>query len=520
MSILISPDALEIDAVVPQCLDNQFVSNSTFSLMLKKGWNYDKPEIKKIREQEFKSEFIRSLIYSSQVIIQRMGFWSSDFLYTNFQASNPKNSEAFATLIGNGVIVPYLFKESSFSEPPDLETHQAGKVAMNHLFSLLDKNLKCVRLAVDENLNQELTQELANVFSRKVTSFRYFQAPEMSGLGREIFEDSTILDDPKRWPRFRKSIKQFSNHWDNELIDRVDTENPYLSRAEIYSTHFMREKNSVANGNFKQPTQDEFIFEKKKLVDLVYNTNLPDALGRYTFTPQGLPSRLALQDAPNKVKKDSKQIFDSVNDKELLDYLKKQLSANIQKPMALPILKDLEIHDVVEIRTLPEWAHFIHAQQDLLSNPLSALHNFATFHNAFATFQTALSNWYISKDYAHNLEAKYSNYATLAISVAGQLIFLNAGAPSVWQNTGMILSSAGAQLLPKRINKYAVKLMACVLDTEKKAIDQSRSYSIELMEAAGDFSREDIEDLINSIQKKPEHGFIMNGLGIADQGID
>ena len=79
MVTLLSPDSLEADAVVPQCLDNQYVSDNVFSYMVKKDVGYDDPFVSEQREKEVKTEFIRSLVYSSQVIVQRAFLKNNDF---------------------------------------------------------------------------------------------------------------------------------------------------------------------------------------------------------------------------------------------------------------------------------------------------------------------------------------------------------------------------------------------------------------------------------------------------------
>src|SRR4051794_20418041 len=110
---LIHPDSLEADAVVPQCLDNQYVSDAVFEDMLARGVDYRDADVKARREADFKTEFIRSLVYSSQVIIQRAFFVNSDFLFKHYAPENGESRAAFARLICDRAIVPFLFRESS-----------------------------------------------------------------------------------------------------------------------------------------------------------------------------------------------------------------------------------------------------------------------------------------------------------------------------------------------------------------------------------------------------------------------
>lgn len=99
MPDLINPDGLEADAVVPQCLDNQYVPDEIFNDMVQRGVDYLDLEISEARERTFRTEFVRSLVYSSQVVIQRAYFKNSDFLYRNYLPQNGQDLQAFAGLM-------------------------------------------------------------------------------------------------------------------------------------------------------------------------------------------------------------------------------------------------------------------------------------------------------------------------------------------------------------------------------------------------------------------------------------
>lgn len=56
---LIGPDNLEVDAVVPQCLDNQYVSDRVFSEMIEHGVDYRDKRIAELRENDFRTSVTR-----------------------------------------------------------------------------------------------------------------------------------------------------------------------------------------------------------------------------------------------------------------------------------------------------------------------------------------------------------------------------------------------------------------------------------------------------------------------------
>jgi hypothetical protein len=56
---LFVPDQLEADAVVPQCLDNQYLSDRVFNYLIEHRADYDNSEVRRLRQAETQTEFIR-----------------------------------------------------------------------------------------------------------------------------------------------------------------------------------------------------------------------------------------------------------------------------------------------------------------------------------------------------------------------------------------------------------------------------------------------------------------------------
>jgi hypothetical protein len=112
----ILPENLEADAVVPRCLDKQYVSDEVFFYLLKQRTDYDNSEVRKKHKQEVHTEFIRSLVHSSQVVINRASMKNNDHLYQNYLPENADSFAAFSKLIGQGAVVPFLHTESSLAD--------------------------------------------------------------------------------------------------------------------------------------------------------------------------------------------------------------------------------------------------------------------------------------------------------------------------------------------------------------------------------------------------------------------
>jgi hypothetical protein len=96
--------------------------------------------------------------------------------------------------------------------------------------------------------------------------------------------------------------------------------------------------------------------------------------------------------------------------------------ARSQQAMSLPLLRDLTVADVVEIRDLPQWRTFKDAQTAILKNPKQCIDLLQKFQLEFDDFQRALSKWYNKKYRNARTEERYVSYISFALSLAGKLI--------------------------------------------------------------------------------------------------
>ena len=112
---IITPRLLEADATVPQCLDNQFVTDATLHFMTNNGLDYHAEEVVDRRRAETRTELVRSLIYSSQVLVNRAYLVNNPFLYESFDEESPNERRAFARLLQfdgqSQAVLPFLYDE-------------------------------------------------------------------------------------------------------------------------------------------------------------------------------------------------------------------------------------------------------------------------------------------------------------------------------------------------------------------------------------------------------------------------
>ena len=521
-TVLIGPDGLEADAVVPQCLDNQYVSDATFAEMVRRGVDYRDETVVAQREKDFKTEFIRSLVYSSQVVIQRAYFKNSDFLYKNFRPENGESLFAFADLMRENAIIPYLFKEKSLKDDPGFDVSKRGDLAMRALLDELGDNARCVRLAVDDAANLQATTDMSTEFGTRLARLEYMSTGQRNSMASELFADPRVLQKEGMWKAFETALDELVDNC-SRTARRLRREGDFqLARQHVYLNNFIdpaKGDKGVVNGQFLRPNRDNpFVFELKKYVDLVYNTNLPDLLNRYTFTPANMPSRMALQDSPGTGFA-AEQIKGVIANRELLESIRRTFMAHTQRAMSLPLLSDLTMADVVEIRRLPQWERFKDLQIWILTHPLECTDRVEEFQQAFDSFQRALSGWYNQKYQRARTEEKYCSYVSLALSIGGALIVAGSNIGKYGEAIGAITVDRVANRLPKKIKGYAAKLMVGVYDMGARRLDADRTYTVELMQTDTELMREDLTGLLDSIRRNLGADIPGVSQQVADQGI-
>src|ERR1700690_611394 len=107
---IMRPEKLEAGAVIPQCLDNQFVTDDIFSLMVSKNISYSDPVVQEKRTEATRTELNRALVYAPQTVINRAFLWNNRVMYSSYKdvEGNQNNRQAFIKLLKDKAIVPYL----------------------------------------------------------------------------------------------------------------------------------------------------------------------------------------------------------------------------------------------------------------------------------------------------------------------------------------------------------------------------------------------------------------------------
>lgn len=482
---IITPNQLNAGATIPQALDNQYVPDALFYQIANSPKNFLSSDIATAKMNNAKSEFIRALLYSSQVVVNRAYLTNSKLVYQFYMPGDTVNAMDFATLLNQGVVVPYLFKEKHIFDEFDFDTSTEGQTAAQFLSQFIRNSVRCVRFSLDDAINQEKITKFTFNFRKYFATLpllddvlRTNMLGELSGGDHEITSEELLL--------FKKHLKELSRYVEDTFDEKGD-----VSRNDLYMRFLIKPGTPVSEGDYLAADSSQpFRLHLKKLIDLKYNTNLPDMLGRYSFTPTNMPTRSALQDDFQILDMDSAKVEQFLeNDLDKLVAGQRRFMTNIQKAMILPSLTELSLKDVLRIRNFESWHEFIRLQNKILSDPLTVGTHYYDFQLAFEKLQTNISEWYRKNYDTSAVTSVYESFATIVLSIASQTIVFGMKDPG-------LISAVTTSVFPEVAKGISVKMMMNVIDPVSRKINKERSYSIEIMRNELEITVDEVKQLL------------------------
>jgi hypothetical protein len=335
------PTDLLPSCVVPHALDDQWVPRELMRTMLAERRSL--PELNDVRLPLMRKEYIRALVTARQVVINRTYLYRNDVVSSDYLADGQER-EAFAQLLGQGVIVPFLLEERSPIEVADArDPRYAESVAVwNDLCRR--EPVYCVRLSWNDEENEGLVNE------------RLFAA-FANGIQRaeDIDYRRLLLDTGGQdVERFRRRLSEL------RLIGRPSTQLP-ITRTTMYQKFVLSGDGDVKHGSYDP--DKPFITAVKWFLDLLYNANLADALGLGLVTPADSLHRSLLHPptpAPSADRPATPAIMETIQNALFLSRLGTE---------ALNSFDGLTLSDVLRIRASQPWEEYAHAVDDLLQTP-------------------------------------------------------------------------------------------------------------------------------------------------------
>jgi len=328
-------------AVVAQCLDNQWVPRDLLATMVERGWSLNHEDVARRRLENSRHEYLRSILNSQQVIVNRAFFFNNSVVYRDFLHPGQART-AFTELLGTAVIIPYLFKETSPAQDQVFTVQDRGWQAWQEVIG--ETSTSCLRLSWNDDDNSDYTRlYLEKPFRRFLLSMADF---EEEGLKR----DFSLSDE--RASQLRARLREVAQ-W------ALDSEK--VTREEFYRAFVVADGTHPADGWYDRGKP--FADQLKQLADLRYNTILADAMDRYALTPADSLHRAALQEE----RRFTRAV--GVDTEGLLEVLLRRRAFDLVQSGLDIGLAGLDLHHVWQARKTDEWASYIASLRALIEAP-------------------------------------------------------------------------------------------------------------------------------------------------------
>lgn len=384
---------------VPQCIDNQFMPRHVFRGLAVEGRTLPQvieanlagafSGLSRQYAEAQRTEYVRTLLFSDRVVINRAAFWNSPTLIC---AALGRDRRGLVQLIADNVIVPFLHYESSFDEPPRFAYLEQGERAVHSLATEPElSEITCVRLGgTDDAFNQRRVHAMAESFRLELS--RLHLADQRLERARQIARTllRTASSSPAQVDELARRVLEVAAWAVQQPPNRNDVYERFVTQGE------------PAKGFFRS---DPFTFELKMWIDLIYTSNLPRFLKARSFTPQGFPTPLDLDMSwalaaheEAKVSTDSADpLLEDVIGRARTRYTHQAWNAIVAgATVSVPAPHEIDHNDLVKIRAFPEWREMTAAMERHLDSPLEPA-GLAEMNEAYRAFLLRLQHWWIEQ---------------------------------------------------------------------------------------------------------------------------
>jgi hypothetical protein len=459
----LTPSKLAKAAIVPQVLDNQWVPESLLEKMIQEEKSLK--DVQKERSRHVIKEWRRALVYGEQVVVNRAFMFNNEVVVDDYDDNESR--ENLKTLLNNKVIIPYLVFEDSPDQKPTFDMKESLWNAWMDIVH--DSHLSCVKL--DWGDQNDDFKRLSGIYHNYVQTLNTEQRAEHLAGYLKVSKDE--------FPEFRKRLKDVASFAFNLADTRL------ITRNDLYKEFVVTDDTNIAEGYYsKKP----YAAKIKQIVDLKYNVNLPDAMGRYSLTPEGSPPRSALGDLEETIQAN---IISPENVKDILQALRGLAFDQITQGLYLKSLGDLKLADVIKTRETDEWQMYRDAMLNLLANPLEFPHLSAVFYAKFENLNTAITRIRAERD-----QAKWEPWVKLLVSVGAKAVEIafNPAIPSQ-----KILTTMGTGILSTGVTPFLMRLTVGA----KTLTDADLDVSLDFMRGNVQSGREVWNDMLGQLRSTP-----------------
>lgn len=385
-------------AIVPQGLDNQWAPTNALKQLIKQG----KPLISwKGRKKAVLSEWRRALIYAPQVVVNRVSLFNNSIVVDDYSGENKQN---FQELLKRKVIVDYLLTEEAPDQRPTFDI--SDEKWSRWLNVIQDTKIACVRL--DWGKQDDDFKNIAAVFHGYVQNLNM---PDRTEHLTNAFKISK-----KYREDFRKKLIEVASY----TFD-IASQGKNVVRNDLYKKFICINDSKIDEGHYDK--SKPFSAELKELFDLRYTVNVPDAFGRYAFTPKGSPDRTVLGDVNQS---NMQNLLKENKVGEFIDTIKRMQFAVLNDALYLRGLDILSLGDVLKIRNTDEWEEYIISLTSLLSAPLEFAEKVDDVANKFTGLNRKITELKIenTKKSASEMVSRWQPNMMIVIAIGGALMQL------------------------------------------------------------------------------------------------
>jgi len=487
------PSNLRSVPVVVQALDNQWLPRSLLQPALKAG-QITKGLDRKLR-RAVRSEYIRSLINGQQVILNRAYLYNNPAISQDYSQTKGQKREAFKALVEEEVIVPYLLAEKTPVDPPASGAGTVSGYEVDKAFSAWQElcqevRPRCVRLSWDDQENWHLTRrQLAERFNTFATSAA---ARDIDSFVQDLRLDSSARNQlRKRLVEMGQLCLDFINR------DRLATRN------DLYKA-FVTAGDSPAERRYD--STKPFAVEMKQLLDLAYNSNLPDALGGYLITPIDSLPRTALQEWQQAARQPT------ITGEELLKMLQRTAFDLVGRGLNVESMAVLSLQDVREIRSMDEWRTYIQSLEALLNKPFQfADGGAARVYESYARLAKRITGLIAGQQRKDEVLNFWAPAVELVFYIAGAVLSV------MWTQEGIIYQLSGQ--VSGLVGPAAVPIVGrlVIRDMAEKKAQQDLSTSTDFMRSKMVDARKQWKEIEHQVRKLS--GFRELALSLGEEEI-
>lgn len=341
-------------AFVPQCSDNQFIPDK-----LLKDFNPQSKKHQKIRYDETKKELVRSMIYSSQLLINRVAFFNND-VFLDFY-TNKEDKDSLVKLFNSKRIIPVLYNEDKFNKH---EIITKNSFTLNDrielFFDFLDNEVSDSNIVyLTTTKNQNVMDSIRSFFPSLRGWLQTITVEEVRTIVKEL--NPVGLKNEIFINQFRSHLQKLADDWVNFARSADDANKPF-GREQYYAKWIVKKGSDPVDMyiDFKK----NFAIETKKIFDLSYCYNLASSYDRYFFCPEGMPSPLVI---PGALRGQSYKPKNTESYKKAIE--REELIYKAQETYSVPNALKLTLSQVVAIQSTEEWQYFIKHQRKLFNDP-------------------------------------------------------------------------------------------------------------------------------------------------------